>query len=51
MPQVRLCPNCKKLLQVNEIHNCPGSMHEYQICHKCGKKYNKSLGHICPTMI
>ncbi len=51
MPQIRVCPTCKKVLETNEIHKCVSTSSEYQICEKCGQKYNKSRPHICPTVI
>jgi len=51
VPQIRMYPICKKVLQANEIHKCPDSISKYEICEKCGKKYNRSQPHICPTII
>jgi len=51
MPQIRTCPICKKVLQVNEIHKCVKQDSEFVICNKCGQKYKAWQGHICPTMI
>ncbi|MEX0764688.1 MAG: hypothetical protein WDZ43_01075 [Nitrosopumilaceae archaeon] len=53
MPQIRICPNCKKILQVDEVHTCPRTTasSEFVVCNKCGHKYRAGQGHICPTMI
>ena len=49
MPQIRQCPNCKKILQVNEIHNCITEVPKFVTCNKCGMRYDPKKGHICPT--
>jgi len=51
MPQIRMCPICKKILQIDEIHNCTKQASGFVICNKCGQKYKTGQGHICPTMI
>ncbi|MGI0083227.1 MAG: hypothetical protein ACREAF_02105 [Nitrosopumilaceae archaeon] len=52
MPQIRICPNCKKPLQTGEVHSCPRTIpSEFVICSKCGHRYRVGRGHICPTMI
>ncbi|MBI3842598.1 MAG: hypothetical protein HY295_05620 [Thaumarchaeota archaeon] len=53
MPQIRICPNCKKMLQVNEIHKCSreNMRSASVICSKCGQRYKADQIHICPTMI
>ncbi|MDE1770548.1 MAG: hypothetical protein KGI28_08370 [Thaumarchaeota archaeon] len=51
MPQIRVCPTCNKVLQIDEIHKCSGGASEYVTCEKCGEKHLKSRPHICPTRI
>jgi len=51
MPQIRQCPICKKILQINEIHSCGKESSRFVTCNKCGMRYELERGHICPTMI
>jgi uncharacterized protein with PIN domain len=51
MPNIRVCPNCNKILQVGEIHVCRLSRSDLVTCNKCGQKYRNRHDHICPTVI